>query len=272
MALRRNRRPICLLPKLQKAISGCGAYPKPDSRTAHRPSSECSAGRSFNLQGFVGLHGRRMAASCNMWKGEWFYALFRFLNYANLHSETRSWDVRTKRVTYDVIPTIEGVIGIANHGPTATLFTLGRNYTAQQYDINPNAAPIQVQSVQHVPANTPPTPPTTLEEQNKSHGQQEVAADARRLANLTDVESSADEGGTMSPLQKIAREMETLDQLESEIRDKVMPLSPVSSRASSVSSTKSSQGAQRQQKYLYDQPSSSRASTNTGYGYDGTEF
>lgn len=175
-------------------------------------------------------------------------------------------------MTYDVIPTIEGVIGIANHGPTATLFTLGRNYTAQQYDINPNAAPIQVQSVQHVPANTPPTPPTTLEEQNKSHGQQEVAADARRLANLTDVESSADEGGTMSPLQKIAREMETLDQLESEIRDKVMPLSPVSSRASSVSSTKSSQGAQRQQKYLYDQPSSSRASTNTGYGYDGTEF
>jgi hypothetical protein len=76
----------------------------------------------------------------------------------------------------------------------------------------------------------------------------------------------------MSPLQKIALEMETLDQLESEIRDKVMPLSPVSSRASSVSSSKSSQGAQRQQKYLYDKPSSSRASSNAGYGYDGTEF
>jgi hypothetical protein len=152
---------------------------------------------------------------------------------------------------------------MANYGPTATLFTLGRNYTAQQYDINPNAAPIQVQSVQHVPANTPPTPPTTLEEQNKSHGEQEDAADARRMATLTDVESSADEDGAMSPLQKIAREMETLDQLESEIRDKVMPLSPVSSRTSSVSSTKSSQGAQRQQKYLYDRPPSSRASTAT---------
>jgi len=194
------------------------------------------------------------------------------LNITNLHSETRSWDVRTKRVTYDIIPTIEGVVGMANYGPTATLFTLGRNYTAQQYDINPNAAPIQVQSVQHVPANTPPTPPTTLEEQNKSHGEQEDAADTRRLATLTDVESSADEDGAMSPLQKIAREMETLNQLESEIRDKVMPLSPVSSRTSSVSSTKSSQGAQRQQKYLYDRPSSSRASTDTGYGYEGTEF
>ena len=161
---------------------------------------------------------------------------------------------------------------MANYGPTATLFTLGRNYTAQQYDINPNAAPIQVQSVQHVPANTPPTPPTTLEEQNKSQSEREDAADERRMATLTDVESSADEGGTMSPLQKIAREMETLDQLESEIRDKVMPLSPVSSRTSSVSSTKSSQGAQRQQKYLYDRPSSSRASTDTGYGYESTEF
>jgi hypothetical protein len=200
------------------------------------------------------------------------YASIKLLNNANWHSETRSWDVRTKRVTYDVIPTIEGVIGMASYGPTATLFTLGRNYTAQQYDINPNAAPIQVQSVQHVPANTPPTPPTTLEEQNKSHGEQEDAANARRLATLTDVESSADEDGAMSPLQKIAREMETLDQLESEIRDKVMPLSPVSSRTSSVSSTKSSQGAQRQQKYLYDRPPSSRASTDTGYGYEGTEF
>ena len=213
-----------------------------------------------------------MVGSYNTWRGEEFRTTTRVLNNADFHSETRSWDVRTKRVTYDVIPTIEGVIGIANYGQTATLFTLGRNYTAQQYDINPNAAPIQVQSVQHVPANTPPTPPTTLEEQNKSNGEREDAADARRLASLTDVESSADEGGAMSPLQKIAMEMETLDQLESEIRDKVMPLSPVSSRASSVSSNKSSQGAQRKQKYLYDQPSSSRASTNTGYGYDGTEF
>lgn len=73
----------------------------------------------------------------------------------------------------------------------------------------------------------------------------------------------------MSPLQKIAMEMDSLDQLESELRDKVMPLSPVSSRASSVSS-KSSQGGRRQQKYLYDQPSSSRASSNSGY--NGTEF
>lgn len=187
------------------------------------------------------------------------------------YSETRSWDVRTKRVTYDVIPTIDGVIGLANYGPTATLFTLGRNYTAQQYDITPNQLPIQVQNVQHMPANTPPTPPTTLEEQKRSSDGAQAAAstDTHQFVVLTDAESSADEGAAMSPLQKIAKEMDSLDQLESELRDKVMPLSPVSSRASSVSS-KSSQGGRRQQKYLYDQPNSSRASTNTGY--DGTEF
>lgn len=170
-----------------------------------------------------------------------------------------------------MIPTIDGVIGIASYGPTATLFTLGRSYTAQQYDITPGSRPLQVQNVQHVPANTPPTPPTTLEEQHKPHGnsQDDSSADAPQFIVLTDVESSADEGGAMSPLQKIAMEMDSLDQLESERRDKIMPLSPVSSRASSVSS-RSSQGGRRQQKYLYDLPSSSRASSNTGY--DGTEF
>ena len=60
--------------------------------------------------------------------------------------------MRTKKVTFDYIPTIEGVTSIANYGPTATLFTLGRNHTVQQYDINPNNTPMQVQSVQHVPA------------------------------------------------------------------------------------------------------------------------
>lgn len=185
--------------------------------------------------------------------------------------ETRSWDVRTKRVTYDIVPTIDGVIGLANYGPTATLFTLGRNHTVQQYDVSPMAVPLQVQSVQHVPANTPPTPPTSLEEQvnpySKSH--QPTSMQGPTLPGHSDAESSTDESTGMSPLDKIAREMDSLDQLESEIRDKITPLSPSSSRASSTSS-KSSGGGNQHRKYLYDRPSSSRASNTTGY--DGTEF
>jgi len=152
-------------------------------------------------------------------------------------SETRSWDVRTKRVTYDLVPTIEGVVGIASYGPTATLFTMGRNHTIQQYDISPTAVPLQVQSVQHMPANTPPTPPTTLEERKNPYASSQASSntDGQSLPIISDMESSADEGNAMSPLQKIAREMDSLDQLESEIRDKITPLSPTSSRASSVS-------------------------------------
>lgn len=81
--------------------------------------------------------------------------------------------------------------------------------------------------------------------------------------------SSADEGG-MSPLQKIALEMDSLDALQSEMRDKVMPLSPDSSRASSQTS-RSSGSRRRVRRYLYDRPDdASRASSTTGL--DGTEF
>ncbi|KAI7000228.1 hypothetical protein KC332_g1595 [Hortaea werneckii] len=185
--------------------------------------------------------------------------------------ETRSWDVRTKKVTYELIPTIDNVAAITNYGPTATLFALGRTHTVQQYDITPGNAPTQVASVQHVPSNTPPTPPNNLEEGNDHYGEPRTAlsTEAPVLPIYSDVESSADEAGPLSPLQKIAQEMDSLDALESEIRDKVMPLSPVSSRASSVSS-RSSRGSRRNRKYLYDKPDSSRASESTGF--DGTEF
>ncbi|RMY61967.1 hypothetical protein D0863_11104 [Hortaea werneckii] len=189
----------------------------------------------------------------------------------HVEGETRSWDVRTKKVTYELIPTIDNVAAVTNYGPTATLFALGRNHTVQQYDITPGNAPMQVASVQHVPSNTPPTPPNNLEEDSDHYGEPRTAlsTEAPVLPIYSDVESSADETGPLSPLQKIAHEMDSLDALESEIRDKVMPLSPVSSRASSVSS-RSSRGSRRNRKYLYDKPDSSRASESTGF--DGTEF
>lgn len=173
-------------------------------------------------------------------------------------------------MTYDIIPVCDGVTGIANYGPTATLFALGRNHAVYQYDINPSSTPIQVASAQHAPANTPPTPPTMLEERQNPYteGSRMLAADEQIPLTFTDTESSADEGGTLSPLQKIAKEMDSLDALESEIRDKVMPLSPHSSRASSISSKSS--GRRTGRKYLYDKPDSSRASSTSGY--DGTEF
>ena len=180
--------------------------------------------------------------------------------------------MRTKKVTFEVIPTIENVMAVANYGPAATLFALGRNHTVQQYDITPNQAPMQVASVQHVPANTPPTPPTVLQEHKNPSGEPRtaVSTEAPVLTLYSEPESSADEGGAMSPLQKIAREMDSLDAMESELRDRVMPLSPSSSRTSSVSSKSSgSRSSRKGRKYLYDPPSS-RASSSPGF--NGTEF
>ncbi|KAJ5893674.1 hypothetical protein N7495_005365 [Penicillium taxi] len=68
-----------------------------------------------------------------------------------LEGETWAWDVRTKHVTYDPIPTIDGIRGLTNHGPTATLFTIGPNNTVQQYDVD---NPAMVANVQLVPVNT----------------------------------------------------------------------------------------------------------------------
>ena len=180
--------------------------------------------------------------------------------------------MRTKKVSWDLIPTVDNVTGIAIYGPSATLFTLSRNHFVQQYDITPSNVALQVASVQHVPANTPPTPPSILEESLNLYGEPRtaVSTEAPLLPTFTDTgESSADEGATMSPLHKIAREMDSLDALQSELRDKVMPLSPTSSRASSTSS-RSSGARRRGRKYLYDKPDSSRASSTSDY--DGTEF
>ena len=169
--------------------------------------------------------------------------------------------MRTKKVSWETIPTVSDIVGIANHGGSATLFTLSRAHFVHQYDITPGNVPMQVAEVQHVPSATPPTPPTTLEDsQSETPG----------LPMVSDTgESSADESAYMSPIHKIAKEMDSLDALQSELRDKVMPLSPTSSRASSASS-RSSGARRRDRKYLYDRPDSSRASSNSGY--DGTEF
>ncbi|KAJ5433272.1 uncharacterized protein N7458_012428 [Penicillium daleae] len=64
-----------------------------------------------------------------------------------LEGETWSWDVRTKHVTYEPIPTIQGVRGMASYGPTATLFTIGPQDTVQQYDLETSA---MVANVQHL--------------------------------------------------------------------------------------------------------------------------
>ena len=69
--------------------------------------------------------------------------------------QTWSWDVRTKHVTYEPVPTVADVRGLSGYGPTATLFTLGPNHTVQQYDLD---RPQMVANVQHPPIPVAHTP------------------------------------------------------------------------------------------------------------------
>ncbi|CAI7674790.1 unnamed protein product [Penicillium discolor] len=92
-----------------------------------------------------------------------------------LEGETWSWDVRTKHVTYDPIPTIDGVRGIANYGPTATLFTIGPQHSVQQYDLE---NPAMVKNVQHLPII--PRPST-------AEGSRAQTMSPRRLQDAPDI-------------------------------------------------------------------------------------
>ncbi|KAK3044911.1 hypothetical protein LTS18_015071, partial [Coniosporium uncinatum] len=106
---------------------------------------------------------------------------------------------------------------MASYGPTATLFTIARNHTVQQYDLNPNNLPSLVQNVQHVPGNLPPSPPNSLEEKDRedmskqrdsavsNHSAVSGASGATMPVFLDQgEESSENEDATLSPLQKIA--------------------------------------------------------------------
>ncbi|QSZ36028.1 hypothetical protein DSL72_007152 [Monilinia vaccinii-corymbosi] len=152
--------------------------------------------------------------------------------------ETSSWDVRTKQVTFEKVPTLDIVKGLAVYGPGATLFTLGPNNTAQQFDLN--SPPQMVANVQH-PANLlPPSPPVSIEEQ-KQQAAQAVAAEVSAVPINIDISES--DSDRMSPLARIARRGDEIEQqlrVEAMEPDRAETLSPVSSRSRTSTSTRSS--------------------------------
>nr|KAK5447035.1 hypothetical protein LTR18_002614 [Exophiala xenobiotica] len=125
--------------------------------------------------------------------------------------KTWAWDVRTKHVTYDPIPTIDGARAIACHGPTGTLFTLGPDYTVQQYDIERAQ---MVANVRHMPTTIPPTPP-----------------EDRRGPLWTTSESEEE---LASPLVRARRELRASDAARHERNNIPSPESTVSSQKSGV--------------------------------------
>jgi hypothetical protein len=208
----------------------------------------------------IGWPGQKTGALCNFQKGKLVnshYAGFRarlkrsLLTQSHPHSETTSWDVRTKVLTYEAVPTLEHVKGLAVYGPGATLFTLGQNNTVQQFDLN--TPPQLVANVQH-PANLlPPSPPVSIEEQKKQKGKEKATENGISVLPIHVDVSESDEDH-MSPLARIAREMDKLEQTQNQEQrgqqlDRAATLSPVSSRSYASMSSRSSAGSRGYRKH-----------------------
>ena len=171
-------------------------------------------------------------------------------------SETWVWDVRTKHISCEPIPTVDGVRALANYGQGATLFTLGPNHTVQQYDVS---HPALVKRVQYLPMLPPPVPVKT------NHGMQESSnltipgtAPPMPLPHGTDV------GRGPVTLSTIQRSADDLLSVENARRKRSDMSSPVS--ASSRSRTESVSSMSSNPHYPRTNPSvSSRAASGTTF-------
>lgn len=153
-------------------------------------------------------------------------------------SETLSWDVRTKHVTWDSIPTLEHVRGLAVYGPSAILFTLGANNTVQQFDLNTPS--LLVNNAQHPANHLPPSPPVSIEEQPEL-GVVIIGTESDSSIPIN-AEISESDDDHMSPLARMVRGTDSAS--DSVDQDRYMSASPVSTKSSTISKSSANSGTQ----------------------------
>lgn len=133
--------------------------------------------------------------------------------------------MRARNITYERVPTVQDVIGISVYGPSATLFTITSDYRIQQYDLIGQDAPILVAEVSHL---------ATIEVSREVKGK---SIQTHHNTTTTSVTVGDEAGPVPSPFEKMSKGKE-VEKYDDEERDKIGPLSPVSSKAS-VSSASS---------------------------------
>uniref|UniRef100_A0A0D2Y8K2 Gem-associated protein 5 TPR domain-containing protein n=1 Tax=Fusarium oxysporum (strain Fo5176) TaxID=660025 RepID=A0A0D2Y8K2_FUSOF len=159
----------------------------------------------------------------------------RIIQYSD--SQTQSWDVRTKHITHDPIPTLDLVRGLAVYGPGATLFTLGPNNTVQQFDLKSPA--IMVANVQHPAILLPPSPPVSEESGDRSATSTTTIASESETSSIPlymDISESDEDH--LSPFARLTRR-----QAYGSGNEPYESASPVSSRSGLSSLSKSSAGS-----------------------------
>src|SRR5690554_1876296 len=160
---------------------------------------------------------------------------------------TTVWDVRTKKVAWEEIPLVGrfGINGICVYGPAGMLFTLSEDHSVQQFTLQPQAL---VANVLHHPNVPPPSPPVSIEEKKEELR----ILDNDTLHSEAEDNTSPDEmkmERRMTPLGRIAQELEKLEhmeqkqmeqkQMEQQQSDGGLGISIPKQRSGSVSSTAS---------------------------------
>ncbi|KAI0406382.1 hypothetical protein F4802DRAFT_606342 [Xylaria palmicola] len=171
------------------------------------------------------------------------------------NNETLSWDVRTKHVTWDSIPTLEVVRGLAVYGPGAMLFTLGANNTVQQFDLNTPA--MMITSVQHPADYLPPSPPVSIEDQPEQ-GVVIIGTESDSSIPIN-AEISESDDDHMSPLARMVRGTDSAS--DSVDHDRYMSSSPGSTKSSTISKSSANSGTRAR----YEPSVQSRGMTENTY-------
>lgn len=151
--------------------------------------------------------------------------------------ETWSWDVRTKHVSCEPIPTVNGVRGLACYGAQATMFTLGPNDTVQQYDTSP---PALVKTVQYLSMAPPPVPSKALKVQHIPG-----TAPPMPISRGSETDRGIDRGQvTLSTIQRTANEMQAVEHAR-QLRDEMASPLSSTSRTDTMSSRSSNRAYPR---------------------------
>ncbi|KAI5795736.1 WD40-repeat-containing domain protein [Geopyxis carbonaria] len=146
------------------------------------------------------------------------------------------WDVRTKKVAWEEIPTMGDLAGICVYGASGALFTFGKDNTVQQFSLYP---PTLKANVLHLPTVPPPSPPVSIEEKQDEmtmlhdtlHTDDEMGP-VRETSPMTAI--------AMTPLGRIAQELERLEHMEQQPLGGLGISNVPKERSGSVSSNSSS--------------------------------
>ncbi|KAI5804119.1 WD40-repeat-containing domain protein [Peziza echinospora] len=184
------------------------------------------------------------------------------------------YDVRNKEVTSHPVETPPGVAGITVFATKGVLFTVGEDFTVQQYDLYP---PSVKNSVQHLPTVPPPSPPVSIEERADGSSKDSFQDHRDHVIERFDPPTDDYHLATMSPLGRIAHELEQLERMEanglgmrtgpegSQRANSISSRSAAMSRRPSTASTHSNRSISSVSSFASSQSTTSERSTTSDY-------